>query len=85
MKVPVADPSRFMRNVFGSIFLARNIEMQTVENGCQASIALERENFNLACLALELGDMHATELLSRAHAAAYQAKHHGRNHVIAHQ
>ncbi|WP_374401286.1 diguanylate cyclase [Niveibacterium sp.] len=68
MKVLVADPSRFMRNVFGSIFLARNIEVQTVENGCQALIALEREDFDLACVALELGDMHATELLMCARA-----------------
>jgi len=68
VKALVADPSRFMRNVFGSVFLARNIEVLTVENGCQALIALEREDIDLACVALELGDMHATELLMCARA-----------------
>lgn len=52
-----------MRNVFASVFVARNIEVVPVENGCQALIALERDDFDLACVALELGDMHARELL----------------------
>jgi len=63
MKALVADPSRFMRNVFASVFAARNVDVVQVENGCQALIALEREDIDLACIALELGDMQAADLL----------------------
>lgn len=63
MKALVADPSRFMRNVVASVLAARNVEVVQAETGCQALIALEREDFDLACVALELGDMQAADLL----------------------
>ncbi len=52
-----------MRNVFASVLAARNVDVVQVESGCQALIALEREDVDLACIALELGDMHAADLL----------------------
>jgi CheY-like chemotaxis protein len=66
LKALLIDPSRFQRSVIASVFVRRNVEVDTAENAAAGLKALAEGRYDILCFSLELGDMRGPEFYREA-------------------